>query len=260
MHTGVKHFVKNKGAMIRTLSLRRKSRGETDQNPLPPTSSLTNIYITVVQRVRSDAEKLLGHQLPSRFTDEEVMRYALHYGILRADSAASKEDVIQVASSAIKASCDWFSVHQFASVQELQEYSHLAWWKYSPGTDDRPVLCVDIGRAVDECTGKKALHFANAIITLMELAIIGSPLSGIQGHAHIDRIDVVINANGVSALSASKVFWILRAVVKTLSHHYPGRLNQLTLLDLPVVLNWIITGVKRLVHDDTARKLVSKSS
>jgi len=65
---------------------------------------------------------------------------------------------------------------------------------------------------------------------------------------------------GTSALSASRVAWVLKSLVSTLSHHFPGRLHELRLLDLPRVLTWIVRGVKKLVHSETARKVQSLPS
>jgi len=249
--------VVRRGALIQRLPFGRRS-GSTE--PLPSTSELSVKYADVVQRIRSASEERLGSKLPDRFHDIELARYALHYGIMRVTDAEGKDLVIRDAMDAVLNSCRWFQEHRFADITEVHEFSDLIWWEYNPKVNERPILHVNIGQAVKECKGEKALHFANVVITLMELAVLESPLSGIQMRGPIDRIDVEMYAHGVSSLSASRVFWILRALVKTLSLHYPGRLHQLTLYDLPTVLNWIVTGVKRLVHEDTARKLSSKKS
>lgn len=249
--------VVRRGALIQRLPFGRR-KGSTE--PLPSTSELSVKYADVVHRIRATSEERLGSKLPDRFHDVELARYALHYGIMRVSDTDGEDLVIRDAIDAVLNSCSWFREHRFADITEVHEFSDLIWWEFDPKVNERPILHVNIGQAVKECKGDKALHFANVVITLMELAVLNSPLSGIHMQGPIDRIDVEMYAHGVTSFSASRVFWILRALVKTLSLHYPGRLHQLTLYDLPTVLNWIVTGVKRLVHEDTARKLSSKKS
>jgi hypothetical protein len=119
------------------------------------------------------------------------------------------------------------------------------------------VLNVDIGHAVHECRGPEAVAFANAVVTHVERAVHTRLEDAPKGH---DRVDVVVYAAGTSAFSASRAARVLRSVVTTLSHHYPGRLHELTLLDLPRVLLWLVTGAKKLVHAETAKKVVLVSS
>lgn len=37
--------------------------------------------------------------------------------------------------------------------------------------------------------------------------------------------------------------------------HYPGRLHQLYVVDLPVVLKWVVAGVKPALHPETRAKI-----
>ncbi len=224
-------------------------------------------YPEIVKEIRILAQNLLGstNQLLSRFDDVELARYAVHYGILRIkdDNSTMREKarrmVVQDAAEGVADSQQWFQTHRFASIQEIhaREYSSLIRWEYTQGKHERPILHVDIGKAVAICRNKTMqLEFANIVLTMMELAALNSPLTGIVSPppGGIDRIDVRIYAEGTNTMNATKTFWILRAVVKAVSHHYPGRLNTLVLYDLPIVLNWIVLGVKKLVHPETASK------
>ncbi len=198
-----------------------------------------------------------GGPLPlPRFTDSELMRYAIHHGFLRARGDAARHRALHHAALAAAESAQWIVSYPFASDKELERFSHLIWWTISPGTS-RPVLNVDIGRAVHECRGPEAVAFANAVVTHVERAVHTRLEDAPKGH---DRVDVVVYASGTSAFSASRAARVLRSVVTTLSHHYPGRLHELTLLDLPRVLLWLVTGAKKLVHQETARKVVLVSS
>ena len=37
--------------------------------------------------------------------------------------------------------------------------------------------------------------------------------------------------------------------------HYPGRLHQLYVVDLPVVLKWVVAAVKPVLHPETRAKI-----
>eukprot|EP00889_Picochlorum_renovo_P004147 jgi/Picre1/31177/NNA_006531.t1 len=191
------------------------------QVPLPPTADIMKSHKDVVDQIRTSAERMVDGPLLPRFDDVEIARYALHYGMLRTTNKEGMTLVIQDAAHGIADSqSDWQ------------------------------------GRA--RLHGDRAVEFANVVITMMELAALNSALTALDGP--IDRINVEMYAKGTNVLNASSAFWILRSVVKTVSHHYPGRLHQLVLYDLPGILNWIILGVKKLVHEDTARKVLSRES
>jgi len=230
---------------------------------LPATRDVAASNPAILSRIRRKSEEILQEPLLDRFDNVEIARYAIHYGLLRTSTEAGQQMVVQDAVDGLVDSQRWFQYHTFASIDDMQksEYSGLIWWGYDCGENKRPVLHVDIGKAVEVCTGQKALEFANIVITMMELAVSNSPYAGIPNISNknpVDRIDVEIYAKGTNTINASRAFWILRAVVKTMSHHYPGRLNELVLYDLPVVLNWIVLGVKKILHPDTARKVLSK--
>lgn len=220
-----------------------------------------------VAHIRRHAEDLLGSSpLPPRFTDAELMRHAVHQGFLRTHDDASRARALSHAATSVAHTVEWLRRHEFASEDELQQYAHLLWWSDaagnpSPGNDPvipgQPLkLHVAIGRAVQECRGPAAVHFANAVITQVERAV----THRLRDEDGADRVDVVVYAAGTSALSASRAGWVLKAVVSTLSHHYPGRLNELVLLDLPKVLTLMVLGAKKLVHAETSRKVRSTTS
>ena len=255
---------------------------------IPSTAEVSAKFSHIVEDVKLVASGMLGEELlAARFDDMEITRYAIHYGLLRIDEKDAKDResdgyrmVVQDAAEGIVDSQAWFNRHVFASVQEIhkEEFANLIRWEYSDERSDggrdgrggrneepsperqarRPVLHVDVGKAVEVCVNKaKQKEFANIVLTMMELASLNSPLIGIEiPPGGVDRIDVAIYAKGTNTMNATNAFWILRAVVKTVSHHYPGRLNMLVLHDLPTFLNWVVLGVKRLVPRETANKFV----
>lgn len=63
---------------------------------------------------------------------------------------------------------DWLHRHPFATCEELAGYAPLLRWE---GADagGHPVLHISIGKAVNECRGPAAVHFANAIVTQLQV-------------------------------------------------------------------------------------------
>ena len=225
----------------------------------PPTRDLAKQFSSEVDLIRKEAQQLLQcSPLPhSRFTDAEIMRYALHYGFLRARDASGRERALHQSAQAVAATAKWQSNYKFSSEEDLERFKHLVWWT-NDDVSGRFVLHVAVDRAVNECRGHVAMEFANAVITQMQ-KVIDNHLQD-DAPQGLDRVDVVVYAGGTSALSASRVAWVLKSLVSTLSHHFPGRLHELRLLDLPRVLTWIVRGVKKLVHSETARKVQSLPS
>jgi hypothetical protein len=218
-----------------------------------------------VARMRRAAEQASGGPLPPRISDAELMRFAVHQGYLRAASAAERERAVQGGGAAAADTARWLARHPFAGDEELLQHAHLVWWA-APGATEHPTLHVALGRASQECRGPAAAAFANVVMTHMERAVHETLRDG-EGEAEAEdaaaaaaaarpeRIDVVVDAAGATALSASRAAWVLTAVAPSLNRHYPGRLHELTLVNLPLVLTWLLRGTKRLVHPDTARKL-----
>lgn len=245
----------------------------------PPAAVLAEEHSPAVKRLRGKAETAFGRLLPSRFTDAELMRYAVHHGYLKARDDAHAEKALSHAADAVVSSVDWFRKYTFASEDELKRFSHLLWWECSQ--DDRPslttksselisrsgsvakdgsnpnhpVLHIKLGQAVHECKGIDAIAFADAIVSQVERGT--RELCSDDPSRGYDRVDVIIDASGASTFAASRVARVLRSVVSVLSRHYPGRLHELTLLDLPRVLDWILRGATKIVHAETARKVHS---
>lgn len=211
------------------------------------------------------------------------MRYAIHHGYLRASDDFHREKALIHAIEGVIASEEWFSKYNFSSKKALDRFSNLLWWEIegegpkhsflASKTNDksisrdrsgeiknenplkRPVLHVKLGQAVHAYKGIEALAFADAIIAQVEYGL--KEVCSEDPSLGYDRVDVVIYASGASTFAASRVARVLKSVVSILSRHYPGRLHELTLLDLPKVLNWILRGATKIVHAETARKVHS---
>lgn len=196
-------------------------------------------------------DKLGQEQLPERFSDAELMRYAVTKGYLRAESHKERQLAMHQGVAAAASTAAWLQSHPFASDDELAAYSHLLWWT-GQESGEVPVLHIAIGRAVNECRGPAAVAFANAIVTQLQRAVEG--MLGDDGRRP-DRLVVVMDCSGVSALSATRIASVFKAVCASLNHHYPCRLHELVLIDLPAMLTWLVAGIKKLVHPETREKV-----
>ncbi|KAI3429848.1 hypothetical protein D9Q98_010160 [Chlorella vulgaris] len=230
----------------------------------------------------SEGSTASHQQLPPRFTDAELMRFCCMHGLLRAGSPAERQAALRDGAAAAARTAHWLRDHTFASEEELLRFAHLISWK---GTDSagRPMLVIHIGQAVSECRGGAAVAFANATITQVErcvqqqlpwdggsegapagssasaLAAGSSAPSSSKGNdegdaAPPEQIVVVMDCSGASTLNAARISWVFQSVAATLNKHYPGRLHELVLLELPVMLGWMVKGVKKLVHPETRHK------
>lgn len=212
-------------------------------------------YSGVVYTIRSlAAQKSAVYRAKiDEMSDAEVMRYAVHYGFLRAHTETERRDAMKHAAHAIVNTIHWRARHIFSSQDELDATEDVVGWR---GVDEggRPILYLSIAAGLRECHDKAAaLRLANVVISRVEEAVriklrddLNSP----------EQIRVIVDASGAPALGASKIAWLFKAVALELTRHYPGRLYELVLMDLPVMLSWLVGAIKALVHPATREKVV----
>eukprot|EP00887_Chlorella_sp_A99_P003874 scaffold11.g3874.t1 len=188
--------------------------------------------------------------LPARFTDAELMRFALLKGYARARGAGERAAALAAAAEQVAHTAAWLAHHSFASAEELARFGDLVWWEAAPDAEGRPVLRIRLAAAVRRCRGAEALHFANAIITQMEQAVRECLVDGGP-----EQVCVVMDCSGGNALLAARISWVFKAVSLTLNHHYPARLHRLDLVELPVMLQWLVAVVHKLVAPETREKI-----
>lgn len=71
-------------------------------------------------------------QLPPllpRFTDAELMRFAIMHGLLRAGTAAERRQALREGAAAAARTAAWLRGHPFCSEEELQRFGHLVQWR-----------------------------------------------------------------------------------------------------------------------------------
>ena len=155
--------------------------------------------------------------LPPRFTDLELLRYAILTGLPHARTEADRTAALQRAAIQVAHTAAWLEHHPFSTPEEMAGFGDLIFWD-APDADGRPVLHIRLAAAVRDCKGQEAVHFANAIITMVESAV-QERLSD----AGPDQLCVVMDCVGGSTLLAARISWVFKAVSLTLNHHYPAR-------------------------------------
>jgi hypothetical protein len=217
-----------------------------------PAARLAAAHPAEAAEVRARAEAAAGGApLPPRFTDAELMRFAVHNGYLRARSPAAREAALRKGAAAAAETARWLAAHAFATDAELARFARFVRWG-APDAAGRPTLHVALAPAMREARGAESLALANAVVTHMERAVTGA-LGDAGGRP--EQVNVVIDAAGASAASAARAAWVLKALAASLNRHYPARLHELQLVDLPPVLAWLVAAIRAVVHAATARKV-----
>lgn len=95
-----------------------------------------------------------------------------------------------------------------------------------------------------------AHEYGRVVVTLLQRAIDAGALP------QEPSLDVVVDVGHVSSLRAARVLGTIREVASALNKHFPSRLARLQLVDLPPMLSYMATAVKRLMHPRTRSKIV----
>lgn len=67
--------------------------------------------------------------LPPRFTDAELMRFAMMHGLLRATTPAQRLAALREGAAAAARTARWLGEHPFSSEDELERFAHLVSWQ-----------------------------------------------------------------------------------------------------------------------------------
>lgn len=190
-----------------------------------------------------------------RFTDAELMRYAVAAGWLAAapGSPASHKALHQAAQAARRTEA-WLGEHRFATPEEAAAVARLARW--APDEAGRPVLELLVGRASRERSGKRAAQeYGNVIVSLVQGALEGGRLRDTPEAGPQDLV-VRVDAAGATVLSSARILPVVRHVALSMNQHYPGRLHRMELHHLPSFAVWLVSAVRQLMHATTRDKVV----
>ncbi|KAA6427217.1 MAG: hypothetical protein FRX49_02974 [Trebouxia sp. A1-2] len=220
----------------------------------------------------------------------ELIRYAIAAGALRATSEQEKSSALQRASLSIQATAVWLAEHKFLSREEMQQYKTLVsskdkvWWE-DLDSQNRPILIVRLGQALNECKSRaEADRVAECIVSQINYGV----LNFMDDQQGPEKLVVILDCRGASAfqhtlsanplgreelamnssdllvmlfapdlanLAASKLVRLMKSVAVTLNQHYPSRLQQLFFVEPPAVMKWPIQAAKPLLHADTGNKI-----
>ncbi|KAK9809766.1 hypothetical protein WJX73_004329 [Symbiochloris irregularis] len=216
-------------------------------------ATLYRVEIEEMKRVLAAQDVTLPAARFDPDNDAELMRFAIAGGILQAHSPEEKAVAIEEAVVRLMATLAWLRKHRFMAASQLRRWHHLVRWQ---GWDHegRPLMLVRIARACDECQdGDMAETVADAVIAQVDRAV-NEMLSDASGP---DKVIVVIDARGASALQATRHVKLFKDVSVCLNQHYPARLHQLFLVELPAQLRWVLGAIKHLIYASTSARILT---
>ncbi|KAL6773999.1 hypothetical protein ACKKBG_A23390 [Auxenochlorella protothecoides x Auxenochlorella symbiontica] len=230
----------------------------------PPTRTYPSPHLLAASN--PEAVRALRSNSPSptaaggRFTDAELMRYAVAAGWLAAapgSPAAAK--CLAAAAAAARRTDAWLASAVWATPAQLVQAAHLAHWA-PPGDEGpgaRPVLVLRVGAASHEARGRAAAAaYGDVIVTLVQGAVMEGRLADVPGEGRPQDLVVRVDAGGASVLSSTRILPVVRYVATTLNQHFPGRLYVMELHNLPPFATWLVVAVRGLMHATTRDKVV----
>ncbi|KAL3137056.1 hypothetical protein ABBQ32_006642 [Trebouxia sp. C0010 RCD-2024] len=139
--------------------------------------------------------------LPERLqNDAELIRYAIAAGLFRAESAQERESAFHRAAASVAATAKWLQDHHFFTPEEMQPYRNLVWWEdWDP--NNRPILMVRLGRALNECKGRaEADTVAEVIVSQINRGVLTYLSNNEQGP---EKLVVILDCRGATAMQVS---------------------------------------------------------
>lgn len=95
-----------------------------------------------------------------------------------------------------------------------------------------------------------AHEYGRVVVTMIQRAVEAGQLP------QEPSLDVVVDVGHVSSLRAARVLGTIREVASALNKHFPSRLARLQLVDLPPMLSYMASAIKRVMHPRTRSKIV----
>ncbi|DBA73543.1 TPA: hypothetical protein ACH3X2_009788, partial [Trebouxia sp. C0005] len=103
-----------------------------------------------------------------------------------------------------------------------------------------------------ECSSTRAELLGQAILSQVASAV-DQMLGDEEGEA--EQMVAVLDARQATTLQVTRKVNLIKRLALALNQHYPARLHQLYLVDLPVVLKWVVAAVKPVLHAETRAKI-----
>ncbi|KAK9818202.1 hypothetical protein WJX72_008762 [[Myrmecia] bisecta] len=243
----------------------------------PPTTMAdwAGVYALEMGEMRRSlaAEKV---RLPgNRFdnTNAEMMRFAQACGLMEAKTAPEKKVAIEAATQRVLSTLDWIHTQQqngtLLPKSELRRWEHIVRWQ-GHDAQGRPIMVVRIAKACTECRGSRVQEVANAVISQVTLAIRELLSNEGEGPEQLnlairellsnegegpEKVVVVMDAREATTYQFTRHCTLFRDMAQTLNQHFPARLHQLHLVELPLLVQKSLGLVLNIVHPTTRAKI-----
>ncbi|DBA92828.1 TPA: hypothetical protein ACH3X1_003011 [Trebouxia sp. C0004] len=196
--------------------------------------------------------KAAGAQLPiERFSNAELLRYGHACGLLKAQTADEKAEATEQAVDRVRLTLEWLQGQKAMTPMQVEHWDHLVRWQ-GRDAEGRPILVIRVAQACQECSSTRAELLGQVILSQVASAV-DHMLGDEAGEA--EQMVVVLDARQATTLQVTRKVNLIKRLALTLNQHYPARLHQLYLVDLPVVLKWVVAAVKPLLHMETRAKI-----
>lgn len=215
----------------------------------------------------------------------ELMRFAMACGLPDAQTSAARGAAIESAVRRIIHAVEYETQQPPLADSKLRRWERLVAWRGSDASGN-PILLVRLGRALQLCTKTGRLEtFAHAVVSQVAKGVkqrlneafanedahweggdveIENEHKKNKGEENEKKIVAVIDCRETSnweALTRSRELSTLaKKVAAELAAHYPGRLERIYLLELPLLARMGAQSIISVLSKSTRDKIVAASS
>lgn len=204
-----------------------------------------------------------GVDLPPRFqdTDADLFRFGQACGLMEAETPAERGVAIEKAVRRVINTCEWMSQQEVLSETKLRRWERLVAWR-GKDASGCPILLVRLARAVQLCTRPGRLERFAGAVAAQVAAGVETKLS--DAHGGPERVVAVVDfretSNWEAFLRSRDVVALAKALATDLAAHYPGRLEKVHLLELPLLAKVGLQSVVAPLAASTRAKIVQASA
>lgn len=193
-------------------------------------------------------------------TNAELMRFATSCGLRQAETAAARGVAIEKAVQRVMLTVEWTLQRPPMSESKLKRWERLVAWRGSDA-GGHPILLVRFGRALQLCHKSGRLEtFTDAILAQVAAGVAERLQNGPEGPERIVAIvDFRETGNIEAILRTREISTLAKRVAADLAAHYPGRLERVHYLELPLFARVGLQSVLSTLAQDTRDKVVSAS-
>ena len=245
------------------LSLLEESFVAEDPATPPQTAAdWAAVYFTEINEMKRMLEECGIELLPPRWdeTNAELMRFATACGLQKAETAAARGGAIEKAVQRVIATVEWSSQQPPMGETKLKRWERLVVWRGSD-SGGHPILLVRFGRALQLC------HKSGRLETFTD-AILAQVVEGIKERLHNgpggpERIVAIIDfretSNWKAFLGTRQISNLAKRLAGDLAAHFPERLQQIHLLELPIMAKMGLQSVLTTLPQEIRNKIVPAS-